>query len=204
MADLASMEGDLPGALAYLEQALRNEPQNSDLANRTGRARLRVQEGRVDSALASGDEATAIHARRALEAARVVEFRRQVAQNPTDLRLRFALGQALVAVGDFDDAIAELQQGVRDPKVKGEALQLLGEAFAAKGMGDLALGQFAKALEVVSDTGQKGKEILYAMGCVAQNTGQLDQALAHFSRIMEQDIGFKDVRAKVDALRSPS
>jgi hypothetical protein len=42
------------------------------------------------------------------------------------------------------------------------------------------------------------------MGCVAQNTGQLDQALAHFSRIMEQDIGFKDVRAKVDALRSPS
>ena len=202
MADLSAMEGDLAGALGYLEQAQNHDPQNSDLANRAGQLRLRLQEQRVTAALESGDASAAEFARQALREDRAREYRRQVDQNPTDLRLRFALGRALVEVERFDDAIAELQQAVQDPKVKGEALHLLGESFAAKGMDELALGQLEKALDLVADTGQKAKEILYAMGCVAQNTGQLDRALAHFSRIMEQDIGFRDVREKVDALRS--
>ena len=202
MADLVSMEGDLASALSYLEQAQNHDPENSDLSSRTGRLRLKLQEQRVATALESGDESAAGFARQALWEARATEYRRQVDQNPTDLRLRFALGRALVDLERFDDAIAELQQAVKDPKVKGEALHLLGESFAAKGMDELALGQLEKALDLVTDTGQKAKEILYAMGCVAQNTGQLDRALAHFSRIMEQDIGFRDVSEKVDALRS--
>ncbi len=40
------------------------------------------------------------------------------------------------------------------------------------------------------------------MGCVAQNMDQREQALAHFSRILEQDIGFKDVQDKITALNS--
>ena len=50
-----------------------------------------------------------------------------------------------------------------------------------------------------------GKEVLYAMGCVAEDMGQRDQALGHFSTILEQDIGFRDVVQKVDELKeSPS
>jgi hypothetical protein len=49
------------------------------------------------------------------------------------------------------------------------------------------------------------KEVLYAMGCVAEDMGQRDQALGHFSTILEQDIGFRDVARKVDELKkSPS
>jgi hypothetical protein len=40
---------------------------------------------------------------------------------------------------------------------------------------------------------------------VAEDMGQRDQALGHFSTILEQDIGFRDVARKVDELKkSPS
>lgn len=204
MADLMLMRNDVKGALACLEDASAQDPGNSDLGNRSGQLRLRLQEQRVDEAAGRGDVAAADLARKALSEARAAEYRRQVEQNPTDLRLRFELGKALHALGSEDAAIAEFQQSVRDPKVKGESLLLLGEAFAAKGMDDLAMGQLEKALEVVKDSGQKGKEVLYAMGCVAQNMGREDQALAHFSRILEQDIGFRDVQARIAALKTAS
>ena len=202
MSEVLLMDNDLRGALQSLEQAVAQDPQNSDLVARTGALRLRLQEQQVEEAVARGDEAAADFARKALAEARVAEYRRQVEQNPTDLRRRFQLGEALFGVEDYDDAIAELQQAVKDPKVKGDTLRMLGQAFAAKGMDELAMGQLEKALEVCSDTGEKGKEILYAMGCVAQNMGQAEQALTYFSRILEQDIGFRDVQKRIEALKS--
>ena len=204
MADLLLMDEDHKGALDSLEQAVAQDPHNSELQNRAGSLRLRLQELRVEAAEKRGDDSAAEFARKALQDARVAEYRRRVEQNPTDLRLRFALGKALRDVAQHDDAIAELQQAVKDPKVKGESYLLLGESFAAKGMDDLAMTQLHKALEVLRDTGQKGKEVLYAMGCVAQNMGESDQALAHFSRILEEDIGFRDVQQKIEALKSAS
>ena len=202
MSEVLLMDDDLAGALQALEQAVSLNPENSDLAAKTGSLRLRVQEGRVQDAEARNDPAAADFARKALAEARVAEYRRQVEQNPTDLRRRFQLGEALFGVGQFDGAIAELQQAVKDPKVKGDSLLMLGEAFAAKNMDELAMGQLEKALEASTDTGQKAKEILYAMGRVAQNMGQTEQALEHFSRILEQDIGFRDVQKKIEELKS--
>jgi tetratricopeptide (TPR) repeat protein len=203
MADVLLMDNDLKGALDSLEQACAKNPTNSDLQNRAGTLRLRLQEKRVEEAEKRGDESATEFAREALREARAGEYRRQVDANPTDLRLRFELGVAFKDLGRHDDAIAELQQSVKDPKVKGESYLFLGECFAGKGMDDLAMGQLEKALEVLG-SGARAKDILYAMGCVAQNMGQSDQALGHFSRILEQDIGFRDVQDKIEALKSAS
>lgn len=189
MAEVLVMDNDLKGALASLEQAVAKNPNNSDLANRAGSLRLRLQEVRVEEAETRGDESAADFAREALKEARAGEYRRQVDANPTDLRLRFQLGTALKDLGRHDDAIAELQQSVKDPKAKGESYLLLGESFAAKGMDELAMGQLEKALSALEGHAEKSKEILYAMGCVAENMGRSEQALGHFSRILEQDIG---------------
>ncbi|MCA8956052.1 MAG: tetratricopeptide repeat protein [Planctomycetes bacterium] len=204
MADLLTMDNDLQGALESLEQAVIADPHNTDVANRAGALRLKLQERRVVAAENKGDTAAADVARKALREARVVEFRRQVDRNPTDLRLRFQLGQALFEDEQYDPAIAELQQSVKDPKVKGESLLMMGQSFAAKQMDQLAMDQLEMALQTLQTSGQKGKEVLYAMGCVAQNMGQREQALAHFSKILAQDIGFRDVQDKVAALKSAS
>ncbi|MHC5073129.1 MAG: tetratricopeptide repeat protein [Planctomycetota bacterium] len=218
MADLLEMDDDLSAAHGYLEQAVRQDPANSDLQNRVGALQLRLQEKKVQEAEARGDESAASFARKALMAARLVEYRRQVAQNPTDLTLRFQLGKALLAMGEaadgarddgdgeqLDEAIASLQQGMKDPRHKGESLFLLGQAFRRKGLAELAMGQLQKAREAVGRSDAMAKEVLYAMGCVAEDMGQRDQALGHFSTILEQDIGFRDVARKVDELKkSPS
>lgn len=197
------MDNDLKGALDSLELACVKDPTNSDLQNRTGTLRLRLQELRVEEADKRGDASATEFAREALKEARAGEYRRQVDANPTDLRLRFHLGQALKDLNRHDAAIAELQQSVKDPKVKGESYLFLGQCFAQKGMNDLALGQLEKALEAMG-TGPKAKDILYEMGCVAEEMGQAEQALGHFSRILEQDIGFRDVQRKIEALKSAS
>ena len=73
------------------------------------------------------------------------------------------------------------------------------------GLGELAMGQLEKAQATVGRTDAMAKEVLYAMGCVAEDMGQRDQALGHFSTILEQDIGFRDVAQKVHELKeSPS
>jgi tetratricopeptide (TPR) repeat protein len=204
MADVLIMDDDLQGALASLEQAVDRNPTNSDLANRAGALRLRLQEQRVAEAEKRGDDSAAEFAREALKEARAGEYRRQVDANPTDLRLRFQLGSALWDLQRHDEAIAELQQAVKDPKVKGESYLLLGQSFAAKGMDELAMGQLEKALESLENHAGKAKEVLYAMGCVAESMGRSDAALAHFSRILEQDIGFRDVQGRIEALKSAS
>jgi len=217
LADLLEMDDDLSAAQGYLEQAVQHDSANSDLQNRLGDLRLRLQETKVQEAEKRGDSSAAEFARKALGQARLVEYQRQVAQNPTDLDLRFQLGKALLAsptvdgdqgeaAGDrLDEAIAALQQAVKDPRHKGESLFLLGQAFRRKGLSDLAMGQLEKAQEVVGRSDAMAKEVLYAMGCVAAEMGQSDQALGHFSTILEQDIGFRDVAQKVDELKkSPS
>jgi tetratricopeptide (TPR) repeat protein len=201
VADLRRMEGDLQGALDCLERVQQLDPADGDLADKVGDLRLSLQEKRVAEAKARGDSHAEGMARKLFVDLRQGEYRRRVQRNPTDLGLRFHLGQALVDAGRTDDAIAELQQAVKDPRTKVEALLLLGQAFAKKGLEDVAVGQFQKALDATGASGKLAKQILYEMGALAQAAGRREQALAHFSRILEQDIGYLDVARRVEELK---
>jgi tetratricopeptide (TPR) repeat protein len=139
--------------------------------------------------------------REALAQLRVAESRRRLERNPSDTASRFELGQGLLELGEVDAAIAELQHAVKDPRKKTEALFLLGRAFQKKDLADLAIGQFSKALESAG-TGALAKEALYEMGEICAQTGKRDEAMQHFTRILEQDIGFRDVAARVEQLRA--
>ena len=64
----------------------------------------------------------------------------------------------------------------------------------------LALGQYDKALQAAGG-GARQKEALYEMGAICEAQGQREDALRHFTKILEQDIGFRDVAQKVEALK---
>lgn len=202
IADLRRMEDDQQGALDCLERALQLEPKDGDLADKVGDLRMLLQEGRVTAARKSGDETAASLAQRALDELKAGEYRRRVQRNPTDLGLRYHLGEALVHLERLDEGIAELQQAVKDPRAKVEAWLLLGQAFRRKGLEELAQGQLQKALDATGPSGKLGKEILYEMGSLAQTRGNREQALTYFSRILEQDIGFRDTARRVEELKS--
>ncbi len=201
VAELRRMDGDFEGALDCLERALELDATRSDLADQAGDLRLRIQEKRVEEARARGDEAALARVEGVFAEMRVAEFRRRIEARPTDFGLRCQLGEALLATGDVDGAIAELQQGVKDPRRKNDARLALATAFRKKGLPELAAKQLAAALDDIGDFGQKARGIMYEMGCVAEEAGQHEEALAHFSRVLEQDIGYKDVAQKVEQLK---
>lgn len=201
-ADLHAMDRDLPGALQLLERAVDLAPERSDLAAKVGDLRIRIQEKLVNRARNKGEDAAAEQAERVLLDMRIAEHRRRVEQHPTDWALRHDLGAALLEARQLDDAIAALQQAVKDPRRKGKAHWLLGVAFWRKGMGDLALNQLQKALDATGSAGDHAKAIVYDMGCVAEELGRPDEALARFSSLLEQDIGYRDVARKVETLKS--
>lgn len=203
-AELHRMRNDLQSALDALERAVELDPSRSDLADRAGDLRLRLQEARVREIRETGEEARAEQAERVLAEMRAAEYRRRVEHRPTDLGLRYELGMALLDLGQVEDAIAELQQAVKDPRRKVDAWAALGRAFCEKGLFDLALGQFHKAYDAAGAGDRRAKEILYEMGSITERLGRHDEALAHFSKILEQDIGFRDVARKVEQLRAAS
>ncbi len=200
-ARLREMAKDLQGALDLVEQLLRQQPNDGEVQELAGDLRIRLQEQIVHKAEKAGDLAAAARARTALQQLRVAEARRRVERNPADLAARFELGHGLLAAGDVDAAIAELQQAVKDPRKKNEALFALGRAFQQKNLPELALGQFDKALQAAGG-GVLAKEALYEMGAICQAMGKRDDALRHYTRILEQDIGFRDVATKVEQLKA--
>ncbi|MBK8978877.1 MAG: tetratricopeptide repeat protein [Planctomycetes bacterium] len=214
MAQLHEMRRDHRAALDCAESALALRPNDAELAARAGELRIRVQEGIVADARARGDESAAKAAGRVLGDMRVGEFRRRVERQPSDLGLRFELGAALFDVGQLDGAIAELQQAVKDPRRQADARYLLGRAFRAKGLGELARGQLEQALQSsggsssssssVSTMTDRAKEVLYELGGLAEDAGDSAGALEHYSKILEQDFGFRDVAKKVESLRGAS
>jgi tetratricopeptide (TPR) repeat protein len=78
---------------------------------------------------------------------------------------------------------------------------MLGKAFRQKNLGDLALGQFEKALQAAGQ-GPLAKDALYEMGSLCEQLGKRDVALQHFARILEQDIGYRDVAQRIESLRA--
>ena len=199
-ARLREMAKDLQGALDLIDQLLQDNPTDSELLEIAADLRIRLQEQMVQKAVKRGDEGAATRARAALAKLRVGEARRRVERNPSDLGARFELGSSLLESGEVDDAIAELQQGVKDPRKKTDAIFLLGRAFQQKDLHDLALGQYEKAL-AASGAGTRAKEAHYEMGVIYEAQGKNDDALTHFTKILEQDIGFRDVAKKVEALK---
>jgi tetratricopeptide (TPR) repeat protein len=200
-ARLRELAKDLAGALDLVEQLLRVQPGDAEVQELAGDLRIRLQEQMVQKAEKAGDEAAAQRARAALQQLRVGEARRRVERNPTDLPARFDLGTGLLAAGEVDAAIAELQQAVKDPRKKNEALFALGRAFQKKNLPELALAQFDKTLQAAGG-GVLAKEALYEMGAICQALGKREDALRHYTRILEQDIGFRDVAAKVEQLKA--
>lgn len=201
VARLRELQQDVQGALVCIERACAVNPTDADLQDQAGDLRLRLQEQMVQKARKRGDEAAAARASKLLEEARVAEFRRRTQRNPADLDLRHRLGAALLEVGDVDGSIAELQQAVKDPRRRTEAHFLLGRAFQRKELPEMALGQYEKVLAAAGDS-PMAKDARYELGNIHLALGRRDAAMEQFARIMEQDIGFRDVAQKVAALKN--
>ncbi len=129
----------------------------------------------------------------------VGDARRRVERNPTDLGLRFELGERLVQAGLHGDAIAELQRAKQNPNVRLKAMNLLGECFTEKGMLDMASNQYKSAASELLAMDNLKKDIVYKLGMIYEKMAKKDEYLQCMKEIYEVDYGYRDVAKRVES-----
>jgi tetratricopeptide (TPR) repeat protein len=129
----------------------------------------------------------------------VEEARKRMARNPTDLQLRFELGEHLVNAGRFREALPELQRARQNPNARLKAMNLLGRCYSDLGMLDLATKQLEEASREISAMDTMKKEIVYNLGLVYERMGESEKSLSCMKQIYEADYGYKDVATRVES-----
>jgi tetratricopeptide (TPR) repeat protein len=127
------------------------------------------------------------------------EARRRIERNPTDLQLRFELGELLVRAGQFSEAIESLQKAKQNPNARIKAMRYLGQCFKEKGMLDMAGKQLKEASSELLAMDLVKKDILYELGLVYERMGRKEDALACFKEIYEVDYSYRDVAQRVES-----
>jgi tetratricopeptide (TPR) repeat protein len=127
------------------------------------------------------------------------EARKRVERNPTDLQLRFELGEYLVNAGNFREALPELQRARQNPNARLKAMNLLGRCYRELGMLDLAMKQLEDAAKEILSMDAMKKEIVYNLGLVYERMGEREKSLNCMKQIYEADYGYKDVAERVES-----
>jgi tetratricopeptide (TPR) repeat protein len=129
---------------------------------------------------------------------RIDEAHKRLERNPTDLQLRFELGEHLVNAGHFREALPELQRAKQNPNARLKAMNLLGRCYSELGMLDLAMKQFEEASKEILSMDAMKKELIYNLGLVYQRMGEREKSLSCMKQIYEVDYGYRDVSQRVE------
>ncbi len=123
--------------------------------------------------------------------------------HPNELRRKFELAQKYFSSKQISKAIPLLQQSVSDPRLKVDALVLLGECFVNDRKLDLARRQFEKALEGLNatDNADAFKSAHYWLGRIYEKAGKKEQAEHHYGEILTVDYDYKDALKRLEGLQ---
>jgi tetratricopeptide (TPR) repeat protein len=129
----------------------------------------------------------------------IAQAQERVARNPTDLQLRFELGENLFNAGRFREALPELQRARQNPHARLKAMNVLGCCYGELGMLDLAMKQLEEASRESLSMDAMKKEIVYNLGLIYERTGEQEKSVACMKQIYEVDYGYRDVARRVES-----
>ncbi len=211
IAELYEQKEDLENAVQWFTYAA-GLSNNTDAALVRKAADLRIKQydtsiEQFETYLAAADPSApeAVQAREQLETIKLErakmelqEARQRVERNPTDLMFRFELGEILVRLGEYKDAIPELQKARQNPNVRLRAMNLLGKCFIERNMLDLAAKTLEDAASELLAMDSIKKEIVYSLGILYEKMGDKEKSINAMKQIYEVDYGYKDVAERVE------
>ena len=127
------------------------------------------------------------------------EARKRAERNPTDLQVRYELGEHLLEAGQFREALPELQRARQNPNARVKSMNLLGRCYRELGMLDLAAKQLEDAAAEMTSMDAMKKEVVYNLGLVYELMGDADKSVAAMKQIFEADYGYRDVATRVES-----
>jgi len=201
LAELYAQKKDFDRALGYYEK-IQSSGAGGDSSLERAIAETIVK--KYDHALAQLDPQAPDYAEKSAQiqaerqAFQIAECQQRAEKYPTDLQIRFELGQLYFQAGKISEAIQELQKAQANPHRRSQAMGYLGQCFARRGMNDLAARTLQNAIKEKVPFDAEKKELIYALAGVLEKMGKAEEAIEQYKLIYEVDIGYKDVAAKVD------
>ncbi|MGB1126919.1 MAG: tetratricopeptide repeat protein [Opitutales bacterium] len=130
-------------------------------------------------------------------------FRREQAEDlvqryPNEFSYRYELGELYYEEGEVNKAIENLQLALRAPKVRVNALILLGKSYIEKGFHDMAAEQLQTAKSEIPGMNEQKKDVLYQLGTAYEQQGDMEKAITEFKALYGADISYRDVAQKID------
>jgi tetratricopeptide (TPR) repeat protein len=202
LAELYTQKKEFDKALGYYEEIRTSESGNDPSLDRaiaeTTLRKFDHQLSQLDPAAPElAEQRKAIQAER--DSYQLAECKTRAENYPTDLQIRFELGELYFKAGQMSEAIQEFQKAQNYPAKRLQAMRFLGQCFAKRGMNDMAARKFQDAIKEKPGFDDEKKELIYQLGSVYEKMGKKEEAIEQFKIIYEEDIGYKDVGAKVDA-----
>jgi tetratricopeptide (TPR) repeat protein len=211
IAQLFIQKNDYASAIQWYEHAFETGGRtDSSLEKIIGDLRLKKVEQeltslRAELALATEPEAQA-HAQAGIDAkekelneVRLFQAEARVRAQPNEGEFRYDLGEALYKIGQYKRATEELQQSLKQPSVRYQALNLMGLSFMKRGMLDFAVKQLSLAQSELLPMDDLKKEITYNLGLAYEVSKQAEKSLDQWKMIYEVDMSYRDVAARVEA-----
>jgi len=132
-------------------------------------------------------------------------YQERVRQYPTDVKMKFEYGRRLLKAKRFDEAIPAFQETVGDPRHSILAKNYIGVCFYQKGWNQQAVEILNEAIASYEITGDNlNKEMHYILGRSYENAEQREQALKIYSKLIQWDFNYRDVRQRIDKLQKKS
>ena len=209
---LCEQKDDIESAIKWYQRAAElTGSSDAGLIRKLSNLKMRGAERDIaahEEFLAGHTKKDAAHAKRSeeLQAAKkkragilIEEVKKRLERNPTDLQLRFELGEHFVNAQRFREAVPELQRARQNPNARLKAMNLLGVCYCELGMLDLAMKQFEDAAREIVTMDPMKKEIVYNLGTVYEKMGEREKSLNCMKQIYEADYGYRDVAERVES-----
>ena len=132
------------------------------------------------------------------QAYQLAECQKRSDRFPTDLVIRFELGQLYFQAGKIGEAIKEFQKAQGNPHKSIAAKNYLAQCFSRRGINDLAATTLQDAIKEKLVFDEEKKELIYNLGIVFEKMAKKEDAIAQFKQIYAVDAGYKDVGQKMD------
>jgi predicted Zn-dependent protease len=128
----------------------------------------------------------------------LADCQKRAEKYPTDLAIKFELGQLYFKAGKISEATAEFQKAQGNPNKRLAAMSMLAQCFAKRGMNDSAVRTLQNAIKEKPGFDEEKKDLIYNLGCVFEKMGKKAEAIEQFLIIYESDVTYRDVSKKVD------
>lgn len=187
-------------AVATLEAARQVNASDPELDRALTATKIQAFEAKIEALKAAGDAEGAANMETEMNQFVFDDLVSRVQRYPNDLKLRFELGLQYFKYDYFDDAIGQLQLAQRSPKERVESLYYLAMCFAKKGQRDMAVMQLETANEQLPIMDDLKKKIVFNLGDLAEQSGDIEKAFGYYKDVYGADIGFEDIGARMERI----